>query len=322
MSDYRKQHTVSEMLLKRFTNDEGKLYVFNKQTPKKGVHSASTKNKFWNTHFYSSYTNDGQRDVSLEKSFGKLESDTNPVIEKIVAAVRKGKNPNLAEEEKKTWDQFFCAQLIRTPDNMQKFDIEKILNRQIEKYIAKINTTRPLNSIERHIIKDPKLREQHKQKIKVGALKIGTPKFLEFLNNRGLCIAKITSLKKSFIIGSLPITKITYGNQNPFSDLIAGIWLPIAHDIAVTPYAEKGEEKLVSIDDRNIRKLNEAITRQSTIIAGRSEKLIRSLTFHGIPHSPFNPEADSVFSRHLKSIKHWWRRGESNPCLAFQYIDY
>jgi len=199
----------------------------------------------------------------------KNESDTNPVIEKIVNAVRSDQKPNLTKKEKEIWDQFLCAQLIRTPDYLSKFNFDQILDDLI--------ATHTVNSEEHKYLSDPERRDRHKQKIKNDVLKNGIPRVLEVYNNTGVCITKVASPRKSFIIGSLPIVQINYGAQNPFYDLAAGVWLPIAHDVAVTIYGVKGEEKLASMDDKKVRELNEAITRQSSVIAGRSKELIKSL---------------------------------------------
>jgi len=160
------------------------------------------------------------------------------------------------------------------------FDVEKIIDDEKAKVIAEIKNKRPLTSREQqfiNILSEPEQQNRLKQNVKVGALRIGGPLVLEALGNKGLGVARVMSAKKSFIIGSFPILKLTNDNRAHLSDPTVEVWLPIAHDIAITPFFTKGKEKLVSIDDRNIRKLNEAITRQSTIIAGRSEKLIRSL---------------------------------------------
>lgn len=144
----------------------------------------------------------------------------------------------------------------RTSDYLQKLDIEQYLDSAIEKYTAEINTTRPLNSKEHYLLHNPRLRNQHKQAIKVGALKRDSPETLAFLGNTGLCITKTVSPKKSFIIGSLPIAKIIYKTS---AETFPGVWLPIAHDIAITPYNLKGEEKLVSMDDLNIGSLTKQL---------------------------------------------------------------
>lgn len=111
----RRQHDVPEMLLKRFTNDDGKFYVFDKSKPEKGIQYVTPYGAFWEPHFYTSRTADGEKDTSLESYYSKLESDTDPIIEKIVCAVRNSEKPNLTEEEKQKWDRFFWSNIGAHP---------------------------------------------------------------------------------------------------------------------------------------------------------------------------------------------------------------
>ena len=88
----------------------------------------------------------------------------------------------------------------------------------------------------------------------------------------------IRKKNKSFVIGSNPVLQVfpengsSGGRPRPFT----ASWLPIAHDIAIA-YGE-GEGGLMEFkEDRELRRFNEAIFDQSSAIAGRSDKLIRSL---------------------------------------------
>ena len=61
------------------------------------------------------------------------------------------------------------------------------------------------------------------------------------------------------------------GGENHF-------WLLISHDVAVQPYGHAAMETLVElVDDRDIRAIDEASFRKSSIIAARSAQLLRSL---------------------------------------------
>ncbi|VAX18350.1 hypothetical protein MNBD_NITROSPINAE04-21, partial [hydrothermal vent metagenome] len=130
-----------------------------------------------------------------------------------------------------------------------------------------------------HNLRNPDYSDRIKQNAKVDALKKDSINILDVLNNKGLGITRISSANKSFIIGSFPVLKLTNDGRTHLSDPTVEAWLPIAHDIIVTPALEKGEEKLVALNDKSVRRLNMLFAKQSTTIAGRSEKLIRSLAF-------------------------------------------
>ena len=67
----RRQHFVPEMLSKRFTDDDGKLYVFDKNEARKGIGDRTPKGVFWKPHFYTSKTYDGKKDTTLEDNYKK-----------------------------------------------------------------------------------------------------------------------------------------------------------------------------------------------------------------------------------------------------------
>lgn len=100
MRQSRRHHTVPQMLSKRFTDHDGKFHVYYKNRRKKYDY-CTPNGVFWKPHFYTSRTADGKKDTTLEDDFSKLESNTDPIIEKIVDAARVGKKPNLSDNEKK-----------------------------------------------------------------------------------------------------------------------------------------------------------------------------------------------------------------------------
>lgn len=279
MSKPRRHHFIPQMLSKRFIDDSGYLYVFEKGNSNKRIDCRKPKGVFWKHHYYTSETDDGQKDTSLEEDYSKLESDTSPVIEKIVNAARKGETPDLTEDEKTTWDRFFYTQWKRTPDNMEKVGIDEVFDSTLKETITELGAFRPLTNKEKKNFSNPECLARMKKNAQVDAQKINSSKILETLKNKGLSIAKIDYSNKSFIIGSLPIVKLTDGNRTLLSDPTVEVWLPIAHDIAVSPFFERGKEKVIPINTYHVRRLNRLFFRQSNVIAGRSKELIRSLAF-------------------------------------------
>jgi hypothetical protein len=112
----------------------------------------------------------------------------------------------------------------------------------------------------------------------VDALKRTSPQVLAILKQKGLGIATVRKRGKSFVIGSLPVVKLTYPGREHLADPSVEVWLPIAFDVAVSPAPiPSGSELLLEIDDPVVRSINGATFKQSTTIAGRSEELISSL---------------------------------------------
>jgi hypothetical protein len=55
-------------------------------------------------------------------------------------------------------------------------------------------------------------------------------------------------------------------------------FMPVAHDVAIGFYSKPRTVRVEQMTRQQIRAMNEAMTRQSVMIAGRSEALVRSLS--------------------------------------------
>jgi hypothetical protein len=107
-------HFVPQMLLRRFTDANGKFSVYIKVANK--IVPGTPESQFGQTHFHTVETSTGEKDTSAEGRLSELEGAANLVIEKIVAAARLGQTPSLTPEEKATWDDFLHLQWRRVPD--------------------------------------------------------------------------------------------------------------------------------------------------------------------------------------------------------------
>jgi hypothetical protein len=117
----KSHHYVPKMLLKRFANESGTLFYFDKSEPEKGIRERSPKNLFEETHLYSLISEDGSKDPRIEMDFGKkIEDPANHVLDRMLASVVLGKVPNLSEQDREIWDQFFYLQWKRTPEHLSK----------------------------------------------------------------------------------------------------------------------------------------------------------------------------------------------------------
>jgi hypothetical protein len=94
---------------------------------------------------------------------------------------------------------------------------------------------------------------------------------LKSLRNKGLVVARVHNPNKSLVIGSLPV--VIRDSRKGTS----GVWLPLSHDIAVSPGGGRGTERLIYLNDQILREINMTTYRQSTWIAGRSEQLLSSI---------------------------------------------
>ncbi len=156
-------HYVPRMLSKRFANQEGKLHVFDKNYPDKGVQKKDPKKVFVKRRFYTQEEEDGTRDTSVETEYlAPLESDSSRIIEKIVDSARRGGPLNLSPGEREIWAEFYYNLFARVPDTL-----DKATDKVRQKALAEIDfarQSRPLNDLELSLQNDSETMERNLKK--------------------------------------------------------------------------------------------------------------------------------------------------------------
>jgi len=278
MSIPKNQHYIPQMLSKRFTDQEGKLYVFDKSQPNKSIQKKDPRKTFVRRHLYTQLEEDGTRDASVESEFlAPLESDANPVIEKIVCAARREQLPNLSSDEKDIWVKFFYILFARVPDRIYKASY--MVRQMVLERIDIVSRSRPLNDLERSVRDNPETMNRHLKNGSVQNLLMSpSGEVSEFLAETRIVVVVIDkpNSERSFVIGSNPVVGLSYPEGSHIADPNATVWLPLASDVAVSSCPGKSD-KVVSANDRHIRAINKGIFQQSTVIAGCSRELIESL---------------------------------------------
>jgi Protein of unknown function (DUF4238) len=274
----KNHHFVAEMLLKRFTDESGKLYVFDKRRREKSVRVSSAKGDFFERDLNTFVQPNGTLDWSLETGYSKLEDSAELIVNRIVDAARKGQRPRLAFEEREIWFNFVYHQQKRAPDAFSRLGIDKDFPRQVhDRLVEFAGNVRQLTSDEWEFFSDPEEINRIKQRVLVGARSKGSKENVEALGSRGLMFATPKDSKKCFIIADHPIIRMGPRGRQHLADPMVELWFPIASDVAVSPWGETAAEELVYLDGDQVRQVNRAIYDQSNIVAGRSPLLIRSL---------------------------------------------
>ncbi len=275
-NDPKAHHFNPQMLQRRFTDKEGRLYFYNEWIPEKGILQSSPGNLFRETHLHTQYLDSGERDFSVEENLSQLEGEANEVIEKIVEKARSGKVPYLTSQEKETFDKFFYFQWKRVPDFLNErlpdHEIEKVILDGIERHKA---TGEELSPELQNIENDPRTMSRIRRNLRAMAIGESSEESLRRLAEAGLLV--IHAPNDSFIIGSRPILERRLPDESPDSKPSLFL-LPLAHDVAVQLCLSKEQVEL-KIEKRSnlIWEINKAIMAQSTVIAGRSRELIASL---------------------------------------------
>ena len=276
----KRHHYIPKMLLKNFCDDEGLLYVCDKKSGK--CFSTNPKNVFVKSKLYvKHYISKATESYEYEDSLSKIESNAEPAISNLIEQSRCGRNPQLDPELNNHFKKFVIALARRTPESQERVASAK--DRDVFYEVSKAFADEQKYDLPTPEIlyQDPRIRDL-KQKIEsnvnasfaAGDRPNEQKEAERFSREVGWGIARICLPKRSFIIGSHGLTFVE--RDGP----IKGSWLPIAHDVAVqfTAFPDKG---FMLVLDRNnesiINVINRATAAQSSITAGRSETLIRSL---------------------------------------------
>lgn len=268
----KNHHFIAQMHARRFTDDKGKLWAFNKR--RGTIFHAPPKAVFAETHLYTTESADGTKDTSLESDFSSLEADASRIIEKLVAAARSGQPPELTQGERTTWDLYFYLQWKRVPDVHAKVASLAEAGAILEKKFAEIRARGPEAAAEVDKLDTPEQRKRIIQGGKVQAIRTTLGDVLKILGSRGLALLHIIVPNESFAIGSFPIVR----KQGHLGAVDSEAWLPIASDAAVGPAFASGGTRIIGLaDPEAIWQINMVTAGQSETFAAASRHLVEKL---------------------------------------------
>ena len=289
-----RQHFIPKFLLRHFLDDNGRLWVHDKNRNK--TYPSNPSNVFVKRDAYTIYqikqsTIHGkgystEKDYKHEGAFAEnIESKAAPIILHIIKEARFLRPPQLSLEQEYDWKRFILSVSRRTPESQKRVqstsDPDPFYTagkRQADKdnyplpdigalySNPDIQTLRQymLHNVDAEFAAGNSPREQNEEDW--------------FCRETGIGIAVIRnpSPRNSFLIGSHGLAIVQACHLDGSID---GIWLPIAHDVAVSATAFPGKVFLLPLDGKKehiIKTINAASNALSQTIAGRSEDLVRS----------------------------------------------
>ncbi|UES46523.1 DUF4238 domain-containing protein [Roseibium aggregatum] len=269
-------HYVPQMLLRRFTDEDGKLHVFDKRRAENGVFCTNPKNVFQERDLNTLENRDGSKDYTLEQDYSELESLVTPIVDKLIDFALGNGALRLSSDERATWDEFFSRQYSRAPDAYNRLGVIDDFDCQWGDAIEEFEQEfAPLSPEVKARLRDPSQLERRLQHVKVKARSTSLTGVLEVLGKKGLMVGVIHDARKSFVIGDHP--QIRMGQTGHLVAPSTELWMPISHNVAVTPWGDAGFLAKTRVKQSDVRKLNEQIFRNSNLIASRSPTLIRSI---------------------------------------------
>lgn len=268
MNTPKRHHLVAQMVLRRFSDPSGQLFVFNKRAPHLGFSQVGTDDTFFERHLYSKTASDKTKDVTLEKEFATKESGWNFVMGKIIAAAKSGSAFDPADIA--SLGEFFYYQWIRTPDFLKGLQSTKNFAAILKNALAQIEAEGRLTDAEKTELSKPESLARIKQNAIVTAISQAQTAALSALKGCSFRIAVLPPGQQEFVIGSNPVVFVVASGQAIMATPGMELWLPIASDVAVYPDRGSASTTVVPMTASRAVEINRAIANQSTLVGAKS----------------------------------------------------
>ena len=258
-----RQHYIPRWLLENFVDKTGKMYAFVKLNPSGGIFRTRPENLMAETNLYELQGVVEPDQGAIESEFANLEAKAKPIADKIICAVRNGECPHLDPGEKSTWDEFYARTFLRA----KTINVRNEIYRDVEERTESLKVLAPSLPT----INNPGFVKNttHNAVREVSSAPF-IPELLKTSAAGGLRIGRILEANRSLVIGSVAIAIVHHRR-------VRHAWLPLSHDVAVTPFNGVGNEELFDLADREIRAINEASYRGSHIVGAHSLQILCSL---------------------------------------------
>lgn len=201
----RRHHYIPQMLLRRFTDENGRLFVFDKKRPANGVRKSTPATLFVKRDLYAQTDHAGNQDVSVEEEHAFLESRISPIVDKILRAGRSLTEPRLTSRERAFWNRFFFRLWNRTPDVRR--DVMSEPSEYLRDLPEYLENRGPLTAEQRAQMSEPAWQQRIMQNAWAQTTVHVGDSVLHTLNSMGIVIASIKRRNKAFVIGNRPIVR-------------------------------------------------------------------------------------------------------------------
>jgi len=274
-----RHHYVPRMVQRNFTNESGGLYFWRRGMNIGKVLATRPSNLFVEDHLYTLVDNNGARDHSIEHWFGRLESLVAPLIQVFLNIVRNGMTPIMHRTHLDLWHTYVYHAQKRTVAWHQRFLKPEDLFIVVKEIASEHQWREHLRRWETE--PENTLREMNNARITPQVAPMPN-EMLEEFRRLGLAIY-VAPPKTSFILGDDMSGDALISSGGSTTSTRRVRFLTIAPDVAVG-YCDTPGVHMDHLTAMDVRRMNEAITKQSYLIAGRSEAQIGSLS--RIPYDP------------------------------------
>lgn len=309
------QHFVPRAHLKRFADENGQLWHYDKTKRKKGVEPRNPKSVFWLKHHNTLIDENNDQNFELEKELSKVETQFKQISDDVIEKISGGVDPLADRANCDFLRQYFQLQYRRTPDHeasLAPLSAENSLHISTYKMTFKRETGIEFTDSEIAILIRHNCGETQEKADLIAVYRklLGQAAFkksdteIESLLESDLAknarhsgniaaryapVAEIDEIfgkpdmwfvrlgkNSSFLVGSNPIA-LTNQQINQKGSPLSGAIFPLSSSIAMVLGPSGWPYRLENVDDKpSVRTINTIIAKQSTSFASRSRNLTKS----------------------------------------------
>lgn len=277
----KRHHYVPEMILRRFAGPDLHLWSFDKRHPGYGIERKPIARLFREWDLYTSVDAAGGRDRSAETRLSVMESRASPVLDRIVAEARQGRLATVSNADREALADILVAQIRRSPDAFNsitaKWDFDAFIADRLAEWEA---TGRSVEDADRADLLSGRFVAQTRRNLLAQTVVEPLLRVSAGVLRRGFIVGMLTKPNRSFLVGSALLARFNgrITQRNGFLDPTMEAWMPIARDVAICSYGERGNERIMEVEDAGLRKINGLLSRQSTVVASASRELVVAYT--------------------------------------------
>lgn len=276
------------MLLQRFCNEEGRLWVGDRDDGR--VFPASLSDAFAEKHLYAlkSYEDD-TKSMEYEARLGQIESAAAPVLAKIAFSVSLGRLPDLSAQERIALKCFVFSLARRTPESQARVaasdDGYEVFYQAAWRRAAEIG--HPRLPPKEELLADDRIRliadkvlHNVDAEFAAGDDKAVSTEQAKFIRETGLHYGTLIPSGPELVIGSHGITIHDASEHDDKRLWLGGTILPVAPHALIHITCSPEQDFLTVLGagtDPVVHSINQATVSLSRWIGGRSDTVVRSV---------------------------------------------
>ena len=287
-NETKRQHYIPRMLLKRFCDSEGFIYVGDRTT--RTVFRQNLDNAFVKKHQYTRYSyEDESRSLEYESRLSEIESAVAPVLEDVVSSLNENMLPSLSDTARLALKRFVFSLARRTRESQSRVAAMKddeeafyqaACRRAEEQNHPQLPSKETLLSDERMPMLVKKVMHNVHAGFAVGDDTAIAAEEPTFCKETGFHFGTLSNSGPELVIGSHGITLHDAADRDDKRLWFDGTVVPIAPHILIniTGVPEKDYLSVLGAGtDAVVHSINQATVCLSRWIGGQSEAVIRSL---------------------------------------------